>query len=36
MVDERGRFLGLPHDTTPAAMRTNENINMSINKYKSH
>ena len=29
MDDLRGRFLGLPHDTTPAAVITNKNIKMS-------
>ena len=29
MDDVRGRFLGLPHDTTPAAVTTNRNIKMS-------
>ena len=26
MVDVRGRFFGLPHGTTPAAVTTNKNI----------
>ena len=26
MDDVRGRFLGLPHGTTPAAVTTNKNI----------
>ena len=29
MDDVRGRFLGLPHSTTPAAVTTNKNIKMS-------
>ena len=29
MDDVRGRFLGLPHGTTPAAVATNRNIKMS-------
>ena len=29
MEDVRGRFLGLPHGTTPAAVTTNKNIKMS-------
>ena len=29
MDDVRGRFLGLPHGTTPAAVTTNKNIKMS-------
>ena len=29
MVDVRGRFLGLPHGTAPAAVTTNKNIKMS-------
>ena len=29
MDDVRGRFLGLPHGTTPAAVTTNINIKMS-------
>ena len=29
MDDVRGRFLGLPHGTTPAAVITNKNIKMS-------
>ena len=29
MVDVRGRFIGLPHGTTPAAVTTNKNIKMS-------
>ena len=29
MDDVRGRFLGLPHGTTPAAVTTNKNIQMS-------
>ena len=29
MHDVRGRFLGLPHGTTPAAVTTNKNIKMS-------
>ena len=29
MDDVRGRILGLPHDTTPAAVITNKNIKMS-------
>ena len=29
MDDVRGRFLGLPHGTTPAAVITNRNIKMS-------
>ena len=29
MDDARGRFLGLPHGTTPAAVTTNKNIKMS-------
>ena len=29
MADVRGRFLGLPHGTTPAAVTTNKNIKMS-------
>ena len=29
MDDVRGRLLGLPHGTTPAAVITNENIKMS-------
>ena len=29
MDDVRGRFLGLPHDTTPAAVTKNKNIKMS-------
>ena len=29
MDDVLGRFLGLPHDTTPAAVTTNKNIKMS-------
>ena len=29
MDDVRGRFLGLPHGTTPAAVTTNRNIKMS-------
>ena len=28
MDDVRGRFLGLPHGTTPAAVTTNKNIKM--------
>ena len=28
MDDVRGRFLGLPQGTTPAAVTTNENIKM--------
>ena len=28
MDDVRGRFLGLPHGTTPAAVTTNKNIPM--------
>ena len=31
MDDVRGRFLGLPHGTTPAAVTTNKNIIMSYN-----
>ena len=34
MDDVRGRFLGLPHGTTPAAVTTNPNIKMS--SFKSH
>ena len=30
MDDVRGRFLGLPHGTTPAAVTTNKNIKMSL------
>ena len=29
MDDVRGRFLGLPHGTTPAAVTINKNIKMS-------
>ena len=29
MDDVRGRFLGLPHGTTPAAVTTNKNTKMS-------
>ena len=29
MDDVRGRILGLPHGTTPAAVTTNKNIKMS-------
>ena len=29
MDEVRGRFLGLPHGTTPAAVTTNRNIKMS-------
>ena len=29
MDDVRGRFLGLPHSTTPAAVTTNKKIKMS-------
>ena len=29
MDDVRGLFLGMPHDTTPAAVTTNKNIIMS-------
>ena len=29
MDDVRGRFLGLPHGTTPVAVTTNKNIKMS-------
>ena len=29
MDDVQGRFSGLPHGTTPAAVTTNKNINMS-------
>ena len=29
MDDVRGRFLGLPHGTTPATVTTNTNIKMS-------
>ena len=29
MDDVRGRFLGLPHGTTPAAVTTNKNVKMS-------
>ena len=29
MDDVRGRFLGLPHGTTPAAVKTNKNIKLS-------
>ena len=29
MDDVRGRFLGLPHGTTPAAVTPNENIKIS-------
>ena len=29
MDDVLGRFLGLPHDTTPAAVTTDKNIKMS-------
>ena len=29
MDDVRGRFLGLPHGTTPAAVTTNKSIKMS-------
>ena len=29
MDDVRGRFLGLPHGTTPAAVTTNKNIKIS-------
>ena len=29
MDDVRDRFIGLPHGTTPAAVATNKNINMS-------
>ena len=29
MGDVRGRFLGLPHSTTPATVATNKNIKMS-------
>ena len=29
MDDARGRFLGLPHDTTPAAVTTINNVKMS-------
>ena len=29
MDDVRGRFLGLPHGTTPAAVTTNKHIKMS-------
>ena len=29
MDDVRGRFLGLPHGTTPAAVTTNKNMKMS-------
>ena len=32
MDDVRGRFLGLPHGTTPAAVTTNKNIKMSFFK----
>ena len=32
MDDVRGRFLGLPHGTTPAAVTTNKNIKMSYFK----
>ena len=31
MDDVRGRFLGLPHGTTPAPVTTNKNIKMSVN-----
>ena len=34
MDDVRGRFLGLPHGTTPAAVTTNKNIKMSSNAVK--
>ena len=38
MDDVRGRFLGLPHGTTPAAVTTNKNIKMSslraVKKFK--
>ena len=33
MDDVRGRFIGLPHSTTPAAVTTNKRIKMS--SYKS-
>ena len=33
MVDVRGRFLGLPHATMPAAVTTNENKKMSSFKH---
>ena len=33
MDDVRGRFLGLPHGTTPATVTTNKNIKM--NSFKS-
>ena len=33
MDDVRGRFLGLPHGTTPVAVTTNKNLKMS--SYKS-
>ena len=32
MGDVRGRFLGLPHGTTPAAVTKNKNIKMSYFK----
>ena len=36
MDDVRGRFLGLPHGTTPAAVTTNKNIKMSSLKYHGY
>ena len=36
MDDVRGRFLGLPHSTTPAAVTTNKNIKMSSFKSSEH
>ena len=36
MVDVRGRFLGLPHGTTAAAVTTNKNIKMSSFKSSKH
>ena len=32
MDDVRGRFLGLPRSTTPAAVTTNKNVKMSYFK----
>ena len=36
MDDVRGRFLGLPHGTIPAAVTTNENIKMSSFKSREN
>ena len=33
MDDVRGRFLGLPHGTTPAAVTTNKHLKVSLKKW---